>query len=440
MRISKNRRRKRNNMAQVIIPTEEFAEDLDLRLGRANGNIYVRRPGVEGVHDGQVMVRLKKKRFVILDYSIVPNDVDMQVSQTAAHITVPPGAGKTSCTNTDCNKVGVPCLLYDSEPTEPPSLYMRSGLCFTCQRNLNEKRRTQRKRPNDIGPGGLLGDGSVCVFGSTSIPKKYKHSPGSIIIHPVDGLRPHGDGYSFNEIGLDLQRIVGDVSNDTHCLIDAVSSNADPPPSPTDHNDIAATAAAVAASVVAHPGNLADDAATSAAMDAVAATTAAAAAEEDKANDPSHHMEVETAGAVSVPTGVPTTSEDINALYEKAFRSMNKGIYLLCQWKQSWDSAIAAAVAQESVDDGLADAVASAAAVAAAASENQNANVSSMLSETDDDKRELKSEEELAAAAAAAVAAAEAAAADPATVAETAATAAAVTETAAAVVASFEEV
>lgn len=25
---------------------------------------------------------------------------------------------------------------------------MRSGLCFTCQRNLNEKRRTQRKRPN----------------------------------------------------------------------------------------------------------------------------------------------------------------------------------------------------------------------------------------------------------------------------------------------------
>lgn len=435
-------------MAQVILPTEEFAEDLDIRLGRANGNIYVRKPGVEGVHDGQVMVRLKKKRFVILDYSIVPNEVDMQVSQTAAHITVPPGAGKTSCTTADCNKVGVPVLLYDSEPTEPPSLYMRSGLCFTCQRNLNEKRRTQRKRPSDVGPGGLHGDGTVSVFGSTSIPKKFKHTPGTIIIHPVDGLRPHGDGYSFNEIGLDLQRIVGDVANDTQRLMDAISPDTNPPPPPTDHNDIAATAAAVAASVVAHPGNLADDAATSAAMDAVAATTAAAAAaEEDKVNSPSQHLQDEAAAAaaaaVSVPAGVPTTSEDINALYEKAFRSMNKGIFLLCQWKQSWDSAIAAAVAQESVDHGLADAVASAAAVAAAASESQNANVSAMLTTTDDDvdtKRDLKSEEELAAAAAAAVAAAEAAAADPTTVAENAATAAAVTETAAAVVASFEEV
>ena len=55
---------------QVSLPREEFAEDLDLRLGRANGNIYLRKPGVEGVHDGQVMVRLKKKRFVILDYSV----------------------------------------------------------------------------------------------------------------------------------------------------------------------------------------------------------------------------------------------------------------------------------------------------------------------------------------------------------------------------------
>ena len=129
-------------------------------------------------------------------------------------------------------------------------------------------------------------------------------------------------------------------------VMNAVSPNTDhtPPPPDTHHNDIAATAAAVAASVGAHAGNLApvDDAATSAAMDAVVASTAAVE-EEDKVDDPSQHLA--PAAAVSVTDGVPTTSEDINALYDKAYRSMNKGIYLLCQWKQSWDSAIAAAVA-----------------------------------------------------------------------------------------------
>ena len=94
---------------QVILPPEEFAEDLDLRLGRANGNIYHRKPGVEGVHDGQVMVRLKKKRFVILDYSIVPNENDIHTAQSVAHITIPPGAGKTSCTTADCKFKYLPC-------------------------------------------------------------------------------------------------------------------------------------------------------------------------------------------------------------------------------------------------------------------------------------------------------------------------------------------
>ena len=48
---------------------------------------------------------------------------------------------------------------------------------------------------------------------------------------------------------------------------------------------------------------------------------------------------------------------------------------LLSQLKQSWDSAIAMAVAQDAVSgDSLADAVASAAAVAAAATEGQNSS------------------------------------------------------------------
>ena len=129
-----------SNVTQVILPLEDFAEDLDLRLGRANGNVFQRRPGIEGSHDGQVMVRLKKKRFIVIDYSIVPNEMDLQASAMNPHINVPLGAGITKCTGkvvgptagseggaqplvVQCQQVGVPVLLYDSEPNEPASLY-----------------------------------------------------------------------------------------------------------------------------------------------------------------------------------------------------------------------------------------------------------------------------------------------------------------------------
>jgi hypothetical protein len=75
------------------------------------------------------------------------------------------------------------------------------------------------------------------------------------------------------------------------------------------------------------------------------------------------------------------TSEDISALYDTAFSSLSKSIYLLSQWKQSWDAAIAAAVVQETVGDpSLADAVASAAAVVAAAAEGHDQNSTNMVS------------------------------------------------------------
>jgi hypothetical protein len=343
---------------QVILTPEEFAEDLDLRLGRANGNIYHRKPGLEGVNDGQVMVRLKKKRFVILDYSIVPTEADIQVANSNPHISIPPGAGKTSCTNADCNKVGVPILLYDSDPTEPSSLYMRSGLCFTCQRNLNEKRRTQRKRPSDAG---AANNTANAVFPAIPGSKKYKLSSDSIVITPVDGIKRHGDGYGFSEIGADLQAIVHDVLNDTNRLVNAVSSSTEPAPGA----DIAATAAALAASDAATHGVTADGLLPDAAAN----------------------------GKVHEPAA--TTSEDINVLYDKAFMSMNKAIFLLTQWKHSWDAAIAAAVAQETVTDhGLAEAVASAAAVAAAASEGQNSNVASLLLAANGKKDDGKKEDE----------------------------------------------
>mmetsp|Transcript_9693 Transcript_9693/g.13705 ORF Transcript_9693/g.13705 Transcript_9693/m.13705 type:complete len:419 (-) Transcript_9693:166-1422(-) len=275
---------------RVILPTpEEFSADENLRLGRANGNVYQRKPGVDGVHDGQIMVRLKKKRFIVIDYSLDPVDAPEGA-------VMPEGAGKQKCITAECTKVGIPICLFDSEPSEPASLYMRSGLCFTCQRILNEKRRTQRKRKTDDG-----------VDGTPHSKKKAKLSngeiidlaPDAVIVNgPVGDAKPHSEAYGFHEIGVDLQTCVQEAAQDTERLV--------------------------------------------------------------------------------------TASEDITNLYDKAFGSVKKSLYLLSQWKASWDAAIAAAVAQETVNDaGLADAVASAAAVVAAAgleSQENSANMIALLS------------------------------------------------------------
>ena len=44
---------------------EELAES---KLGKANGNVFQLRPAEEMTHDGVIMVRLKKKRFIVIDY------------------------------------------------------------------------------------------------------------------------------------------------------------------------------------------------------------------------------------------------------------------------------------------------------------------------------------------------------------------------------------
>jgi hypothetical protein len=82
--------------AQVLLSPDDFADDL-ANLGCANGNILHRMPDVPGIHDGQVMVRLKKKRFVILDYSIQPNAADQQVASTIDSVKIPKGAGRSIC-------------------------------------------------------------------------------------------------------------------------------------------------------------------------------------------------------------------------------------------------------------------------------------------------------------------------------------------------------
>lgn len=324
---------------QVLLSPEEYREDLEVRLGRANGNVYHRRQGIEGVHDGQVMVRLKKKRFVILDYSIIPTDEDLQAAAADPHISIPNGAGKQKCATPECHKVGVPVLLYDSEPEEPTSLYMRSGLCFTCQRNLNEKRRTQRKRPGDAMPSSVLyavgpGQKKVKLNGSTM----ELNSEAIILNGPADGTKSVKDGYSFDEIGPDLSAAIQEASNDTYRLIHAVSSN-----------------------TTATTSDLGSISVEEAAHAAVEASTSLL-------NGGEPHIS-------------SATSEDINALYDKAMTSLSKSVYLLTQWKHSWDSAIAAAVAQETVGDpSLAEAVASAAAVVAAAADGQDSTTSNMVS------------------------------------------------------------
>ena len=383
---------------QVILPLEEFAEDLDMRLGRANGNIFHRRPGVEGVHDGQVMVRLKKKRFIVIDYSIEPHDEDIRAASVAPHISCPPGAGKQKCVTPECTKVGVPVLLYDSDPAEPPSLYLRSGLCFTCQRNLNEKRRTQRKRGSTSstgasqgGGGGANGSSLNGIGGNLGMAsedhnllyamgpgtKRFKLGNGNVIeLHheaiilnkpPVDGegkaVYTHRDGYGFPEIGVDLQSMVSKAASDTDNLIHAVSSATTTTLSGETNTTVGATSAS------------AEEAATNAAVDA-ALSAAGAAATSSATSDPTHGG-----------------GDDISMLYDRAMSSLTKSIYLLTQWKQSWDGAIAAAVAQETAvvgGDALAEAVASAAAVAAVAGDDASSNMTSLLLAADQRKGVIK--------------------------------------------------
>ena len=320
-------------MASIPDPAE-FTADVEMKLGRANGNTYNRISGVEGVHDGQILVRLKKKRFVALDYSIQPTQADSELAQGNAGVKIPKGAGKEICKNPECNKVGVPVCVFDSDPDQPDPLYLRTGLCFSCQRNLNEKRRTERKRPNcriNMLPDGN-GERPSLIYAIGPTSKKFKYKDGNIVEvmadavivnGAVEGTRHYGEGYGFQEIGMDLLNVAREGFTDTDRLIHSVSSSA-------------ATAVA-----------------------AVGDSTEAATSAVGGANAPD-------------PTSSVYSSEDVNTLYNKAFQSLNKSIFLLTQWKAAWDGAFAAA--QETVaDPSLADAVASAAAVVAAAATSSSA-------------------------------------------------------------------
>jgi len=291
------------------------------------------------VHDGQVMVRLKKKRFIIIDYSIEPTDEDVQAAQQSPHIKIFEGAGKRKCNMAKCNKVGVPVCLFDSEPDSTDSLYLRSGLCFSCQRNLNEKRRTERKRAPKAGD---VDSGSPSIlYAIGPSHKKFKlngntihlNSDAVIVNGAVDGLKHCGDGYGFQEIGSDLQALAKEASGDVDRLVDAVSGASVP------GGDESLSAEATASAVVEASSGLLGD------------------------------------GGDDSGNGDSGSPNNISVLYEKAFKSMNKSIFLLSQWKMSWDAAV-----ETVTDPSLADAVASAAAVVAAAADGQDGQNSNMVS------------------------------------------------------------
>ncbi len=222
----------------LLLP-EEFADDANTRLGRANGNTYQRKPAITNVHDGQIMVRLKKKRFIILDYGYTPNNHDHFIARTTPHMSIPHGAGQTKCATMGCPRIGVPVLLYDSEPHEPMSLYLRGGLCFSCQRNLNEKRRTQRKRKGEVDEQPVDDDpitnGQVppSIIPEASNSTRYKYNdqiaelnPDAIVINcPVTGTRTHGPDYGCHEIGNDLLRTVSKLSQETLSLMQYTSED-----------------------------------------------------------------------------------------------------------------------------------------------------------------------------------------------------------------------
>ena len=75
-------------------------------------------------------------------------------------------------------------------------------------------------------------------------------------------------------------------------------------------------------------------------------------------------------GTACAATDTPGTALDITTLFEDAYTSLSKSLFLLSQWKTSWDAAVAAAV-EVNNEGALEAAVSSAAAGVAASSEGQ---------------------------------------------------------------------
>lgn len=260
--------------------------DVEHKLGRANGKIFIRQPGLEGKHDGQIMVRLKKKRFIIIDYT----------------------TGKRACATNGCNKNAIPTLLYDSDPTQQTSLYLRSGLCFTCQRRVNEKRRSPRKSTSN---GNNTDHMSVVSSMSiTSSPPFFSSSkkvlPSTLVAIPQGLEIPENAMLSpcWKRMRGTPPAAAAAAATGTHYLsppivIDGSVDGARPASVNYDHTCIAQDLQATSNSLSCSSNELVNI-----------------------SSNVSHHC----------------STDEVQAVYEKAMRMAQKAVYQLSQWKVSWDS------------------------------------------------------------------------------------------------------
>jgi hypothetical protein len=309
-----------------------YVADANRLLGQSNGKHYQRIPGNDQEHDGQVMVRLRKKRFVVLDYSFAPTEDDLKAATNFPNVRIVDKAGTGICIHIGvrfvndsssllpsssqsvvafekCGKVGVPVCLYDSDPTEQEPLYLRSGFCFSCQRNLNHERRSERKRPAQS----KLDHSSNCspdvIYCVGPKPKHFKVGNRAIQLKEdaliIHGTVPHMTPYSHHgsapDLSSDLITATEEAYSDASRLVGSISGR----PS------------------IAHASFV--------------------------GNGLDHYNSLM----------MPHPPSDVNTLYHKTFQSLSRSLVLLSQWKTAWDSTMAAAT-ETLADQTLVDAVASA--------------------------------------------------------------------------------
>jgi hypothetical protein len=270
----------------------------------------------------------------------------------------------------------VALLILSPHTTSPP----QAGLCFTCQRNLNEKRRTERKRPASQA---WLGDssGSAGRFGGG-----YQDAVGDFAISHAPSL--------IYAIGPTAKRIVfqsgpsaagGAGAHQAPLLLRHDAVIISPPPGMIDgllglHDVSGAELQALARHAVADVDRLvaaaayrgtdgrgtgdAEGVGPGASEGAASATTASTQPMSAEAAASSVHIMDPTENETVGEGGGSSIHPSVQDLYEVAFKSLNKTILLLHHWKTSWDAAIDAVASD---DSHFADALASAAAVAAAA-------------------------------------------------------------------------
>jgi hypothetical protein len=180
----------------------------------------------------------------------------------------------------------------------------------------------------------------------------------------IAGMRPWSEGYGFREMGPNLVRWTQEVGQDVARLVQAAAPEYSFPPPPLHH-----TVATNPADSTGTGGSAIQDStpATEASHHhAYAYTNTVVMASHNGSHGTKSHNE----GSVEL------SPEGINLLYSKVFQTLHKSLFLLSQWKLSWDAVNSASPAANesttgnnlSVDSSallLHDAVASAAAVAA---------------------------------------------------------------------------